>query len=107
MVELHVVHVSQVLVLNAVFIDCTERLISWAVCEDDTCNQLYGSEPSPDHTGHHSLMAPVEATLDSLLCTNDLQNLFELAEVLHRVSIPDPQASIATAASRASRVVSV
>lgn len=99
---------SQVLVLNTIFIDCSERLISWAVGEDHLCKGLL-EQPS-EHcssvsltTSHHSLMAPTESTAaDSLLCTNDLQSLFELAELLYRVSMP---LSSVTMSSRASQVV--
>ena len=96
------------MVLSSVFVDCTDRIISWSVYEGNPLvsslellplASTATSLPSPG--SQHSLMAPVEGPIDSLLCTNDLQNLFELAEVLYRVSMP----TSADSTSRASQVV--
>lgn len=103
------------MVLNSLFVDCADRVISWSVRED---NPLVSSlellplaavppllPPSPG--SQRSLMAPVEGSIDSLLCTNDLQSLFELAEVLHRVNRPMPSSvGSLEQPSRASQVVS-
>ena len=100
----------QVMVLNSVFVDCADRVISWSVHEDSplvSSLELLPTAPAPSLPApgcQRSLMAPVEGSIDSLLCTNDLQSLFELAEVLYRVNIP---MSSLEPTSRASQVVSI
>ena len=102
------------MVLNSVFVNCADRVISWSVLEDNPLvNSLellpLASIPPlvpPAQGSQRSLMAPVEGPLDSHLCTNDLQSLFELAEVLYRVSAPMSTSGSLEHASRASQVVS-
>ena len=105
---------DQVMVLNSIFVNCADRVISWSVLEDSPLVKSLELLPlasvpplvPPAQGGQRSLMAPVEGPLDSLLCTNDLQNLFELAEVLYRVSAPISNSGSLEHASRASQVVS-
>ena len=103
--------------LSTVFVDCSERIISWSLSEDDlrVSSIEWRAHTKPPLTlsdSHRSLMAPVEGAIDSLLCTNDLQNLFELAEVLYRVSMPTSAvsqsvgAALSESLSRTSLVVS-
>lgn len=102
------------MVLNSIFVNCADRVISWSVLEDSPLVKSLELLPlasvpplvPPAQGGQRSLMAPVEGPLDSLLCTNDLQNLFELAEVLYRVSAPISSGGSLEHASRASQVVS-
>lgn len=105
----------QVMVLNSVFVDCGDRVISWSVHEDDPFVSSVELLPlaavpplvPPAPGGQRSLMAPVEGSIDSLFCTNDLQSLFELAEVLYRVSRHSYTNGSLEHTSRASQVVSV
>ena len=91
--------------------DCTDRVISWSVHEDNPLVSSLELSPGPPLLppapgSQRSLMAPVEGSIDSFLCINDLQSLFELAEVLYRVSTPTSASSSLENASRASQVVS-
>lgn len=101
--------------LSSVFVDCSDRVISWSVHDGDSVvssmelNLLQSDSPQsispiPLPGSHHSLMAPAEGSRDSLLCTDDLQSLFELAEVLYRVSMP-MSSGLSESMTRASQVV--
>ena len=98
--------------LNSVFVDCADRVISWSVHENSSLVSSLEFLPTaavpsvPPPGSQRSLMAPVEGSIDSPLCTNDLQSLFELAEVLYRVTIPTSAGSMLEHNSRASQVVS-
>ena len=77
----------QALVLDSVCIDCSDRIISWAVITPTTnslSHQQSSSTTPSTNSPDHTLVAPHEEGTPS--CPDNLHDLFEIAETLFRAS---------------------